>query len=194
MKKKEIIYFDKPGPKNTEEVIKAVSKLVNESDISHVVVASTRGYTAVAMAESLKDANVTVICVAEHSGFAGDDTQLLMEENRQTLEKMGAKILIGSHVLSGIERSVSKKFGGLSHVETIAHTLRQFGTEGIKVAVEISIMASDAGLIPTDREVIAVAGTGKGADTAVVLQPVHMNNYFDLEIREIIAKPRQRES
>jgi hypothetical protein len=194
MKKKEIIYFDKPGPKNTEEVIKAVSNRVKELEISHVVVASTRGYTAVNMCEALKNKNVTVICVAEHTGFAGQDKQLLGEENRQKLEKSGAKMLIGSHALSGIERSVSKKFGGLSHVETIAYTFRQFGTEGIKVAVEISIMASDAGLIPTDQEIIAVAGTGKGADTAVVLKAAHMNNYFDLEIREIIAKPRQRES
>ena len=64
--------------------------------------------------------------------------------------------------------------------------------EGIKVAVEISIMAADAGLIPTDREIIAIGGTGGGADSAVVLRAAHMNNYFDLEIREIIAKPRQR--
>jgi len=53
-------------------------------------------------------------------------------------------------------------------------------------------MAADAGEVPTDREIIAVGGTGKGADTAVVLKPAHMNNFFDLEIREILAKPRQR--
>jgi len=34
--------------------------------------------------------------------------------------------------------------------------------------------------------------TGKGADTALVLKAAHMNNFFDLEVREIIAKPRQR--
>jgi len=60
------------------------------------------------------------------------------------------------------------------------------------VAVEIAVMAADAGLIPTGREVIAIGGSGSGADTAIVLQAAHMNNYFDLEIREIIAKPRQR--
>jgi hypothetical protein len=70
--------------------------------------------------------------------------------------------------------------------------LRQFGGEGLKVAVEVAVMAADAGLIPTDREVIAVGGTGRGADTAIVLKAAHMNNFFDLEVREIIAKPRQR--
>jgi hypothetical protein len=58
--------------------------------------------------------------------------------------------------------------------------------------VEISIMAADAGLIPTNKEIIAVGGSGGGADSAIVLKAAHMNNFFDLEIREIIAKPRQR--
>ncbi|MCK4591804.1 MAG: hypothetical protein KAT86_08625 [Candidatus Latescibacteria bacterium] len=54
-------------------------------------------------------------------------------------------------------------------------------------------MAADAGLIPTDREIIAVGGSGGGAEAAIVLKATYMNNFFDLEIRKIIAKPRQRE-
>jgi hypothetical protein len=77
-------------------------------------------------------------------------------------------------------------------VELIAHVLRLFGSDGIKVAVEVSVMAADAGLIPTNREIAAVGGTRGGADSAIVLKAAHMNNFFDLEIREIIAKPRQR--
>lgn len=77
-------------------------------------------------------------------------------------------------------------------MEVIAQTLKMFGTEGVKVAVEVAVMAADAGLVPTDREIIAVGGSGRGADTAVVMRAAHMNNFFDLEIREIIAKPRQR--
>jgi hypothetical protein len=77
-------------------------------------------------------------------------------------------------------------------VEIIAETLKRFGTEGVKVAVEVAVMAADAGLVPTDREIIAVGGTGGGADTALVMKAAHMNNFFDLEVREIIAKPRQR--
>jgi len=51
-------------------------------------------------------------------------------------------------------------------------------------------MAADAGLIPMDREVIAIGGTAQGVDTALVISPAHMNNVFDLRIREIIAIPR----
>ena len=75
-------------------------------------------------------------------------------------------------------------------MEIVAHTLRRMG-QGVKVAVEVSVMAADAGLIPTGGEVIAIGGSGKGADAAIVLKPAHMNNFFDLEILEIIAMPRK---
>jgi hypothetical protein len=51
-------------------------------------------------------------------------------------------------------------------------------------------MAADAGLIPVDRDVIAIAGTGRGADTALRIQPANTGKFFDLKIKEAIAKPR----
>jgi hypothetical protein len=49
-------------------------------------------------------------------------------------------------------------------------------------------MACDAGLIPPE-EVIAVAGTGRGADTAAIVKAESSNRFFDIKIREIIIKP-----
>jgi hypothetical protein len=63
--------------------------------------------------------------------------------------------------------------------------------EGTKVCLEITVMAADAGLISADRPVVAIAGTGKGADTALVVQPAHSNSFFDLYVREVIAKPSE---
>jgi len=186
---KEIIYFDTPGAKNTDQVIQSVKKRIQELNIQHLVVASTSGATALKTWEELKDSNVSIVCVGEHYGFWGGDEQRFSEETRKNLESKGVKVFIGSHALSGVGRSITNKFKGISHTEIIAYTLRQFG-EGLKVCVEISIMAADAGLIPTDREVIAIGGTSKGADTAIVLKAAHMHNYFDLEIQEIVAKPR----
>jgi hypothetical protein len=40
------------------------------------------------------------------------------------------------------------------------------------------------------REVIAIAGTGSGADIAIVLQPAYSRKFKELRIREILAKPR----
>lgn len=186
---KEITYFDTPGAKNTEQVIKSVKKTIQELNIQHVVVASTSGATALKVWEALKDINVSIVCVGEHYGFWGDDGQRFSEEMRKNLGSKGVKVFISSHALSGVGRSITNKFKGISHIEIIAYTLRQFG-EGLKVCVEISIMAADTGLIPTDQEIVAIGGTSKGADTAIVLKAAHTHSYFDLEIREIIAKPR----
>jgi hypothetical protein len=51
-------------------------------------------------------------------------------------------------------------------------------------------MAADSGLIPIDEDVVAIAGTGRGADTALRIQPANSSRFFHLKIREIIAKPR----
>ncbi len=189
---KDIIYFDGPGPDNTAGVIKAVRKRTEELGIKFIVVASDSGETSLKFWDALKDIKPMMVSVTEHAGFSDNDRIPLGEEKRRELESKGIKVLVCSHALSGVGRSISKKFHGISHVEIIAYTLRQFGGEGIKVAVEVAVMAADAGLIPTDREIIAVGGSGRGADSAIVLRPAHMNNFFDLEIREIIAKPRQR--
>jgi hypothetical protein len=189
---KEIAYFDRSGSGNTEGVIQAVQKGVKELGIGHVVIASDTGETTLKFWEALRGSGVKLISVCEHAGYDGGDESSISEEARRNLESKGIKVLVCAHALSGVGRSITKKFGGISHVEIIAYTLGLFGTDGIKVAVEVSVMAADAGLIPTDREIIAVGGSYGGADSAIVLKAAHMNNFFDLEIREILAKPRQR--
>jgi hypothetical protein len=192
MTTKEILYFDHPGPQNTMGVIQAISQRAKALGIEHIVIASGTGQTALKFWEGLRGIEANLVCVSSHAGSYGGDKLSLREETKKELENKGLKVLVCSHALSGVGRSLTMKFGGITQVEIIAYALRLFGGEGIKVAVEVSIMAADAGLIPTNREIIAAGGTKGGADTAIVLKAAHMNNFFDLEIREIIAKPRQR--
>ena len=49
----------------------------------------------------------------------------------------------------------------------------------------------DAGVIDMAQEVIAIGGSGSGADTAMVIKPAHAQNYLDLKVLEIICKPRE---
>ena len=72
--------------------------------------------------------------------------------------------------------------------DIIANTLRIFG-QGMKVVCEITLMAADSGLARTDEDVIAIAGSSRGADTAVVLAPVNSQDFFDLKVKEILCKP-----
>jgi hypothetical protein len=38
---------------------------------------------------------------------------------------------------------------------------------------------------------VALGGTGKGADTALVIQPAHSQIFFETRIREVICKPAE---
>ncbi len=186
---KTIQYFERPGKENTDELIQLVKTRQKELGIKNIVVASASGNSAVKLVKALDDPELNIVNVTHHAGFKGEDIIELEPEYQAELEKNGVKTFIGSHSLSGVGRGISNKFGGITPVEIIAATLRLF-SQGVKVGVEISIMTTDAGLIPTDTEIIAVGGTGKGLDSAIVLKPAHMGNFFDLKINEIIAMPR----
>jgi len=181
------MYFEKAGEENTEALLKTVKEYAESTGVKDIVVASTRGATGAAASKLLKGYNVVV--VTHHAGFSEPGVQQLSEESRREILENGAKIVTGTHSLSSAERAVRKVFGTLQPLELMANTLRLMG-EGTKVCVEITLMAADAGLIPADKDIIAVAGTGKGADTALLIRPSNAARFFDLKIREIIAKPR----
>ncbi len=188
MQKEQIIYLERPGPQNTEDVIDAVTAYIARSGLERVVVASTTGSTATKFAKALEN-KAKLIVVTHHTGFSQEGAQRFDAEKRRNLELQGITVLTQSHVLSGVERSISRKFGGVSRVETISEALRSLLGHGLKVCVEIAIMAADAGAVPI-ADIVAVGGTGSGSDTAVVIRPAHMNNFFDARIREIIVMPR----
>jgi len=181
------VYFDPAGEHNTEAVLKLAKEYAEAEGVSDIVVASTTGETGAKAAQMFKGFNLVV--VTHHVGFREPGVHELKEEFRQQILEHGAKILTSTHALSSAERAIRKRFGTLQPLELIANALRLFG-EGTKVCVEIVVMATDAGLIPVDKDVIAIAGTGRGADTALVIKPANASTFFNLKIRETIAKPR----
>ncbi len=183
---KSTLYFEKPGPANTEQTLRLASDWAMELKIKTVVVASTTGKTGLLAAEIFKSNRVIV--VTHSTGFARENHQQLIEENRLKIEKLGGKILTCQHAFAGISRAVRFKFSTYQIDEIIANSLRIFG-QGIKVAIEISLMASDAGLIRTDEDIISIGGTDSGADTAAVIKPANVARFFDLKVRSIICKP-----
>ena len=172
----------------TPDVIDCVLRRLEKGDVRHVVVATSSGITGSRFSEALTGEDAELVCVSHHSGFRSADLLDLEPEYASELREAKVPVLIATHSLSGVGRSISTQFGGATPVEIVAHTLRLFG-QGMKVCVEIAIMAADAGLIPTDRDVICVGGTNRGADTAVVLRPAHANTFFNLRVREILCKP-----
>jgi hypothetical protein len=193
MSTREIVYFDSPGKRNTDAVLDAVAKRVKEGGIKHIVVASSKGQTAAKVLSKFRAARLDVVVVTSHSGFEKEgEIEMAPQVERDLLSK-GARIVRASHVLSGLERSMTRKFGGASRVEAIAEALRALFGQGMKVCVEVTVMAADAGAIPCgETEIIVIAGTGWGADTACVVRPAHANDFFKFEVREVLAMPRIR--
>jgi hypothetical protein len=178
--------WEQKGRANTAATADLALKRAKDLGIKQIVVASNSGYTA----EQFLDKGVEVICVTHHIGFMGPGEDEMPPQVRQKLAERGVRLLTTTHLLAGVDRAVRNKFGGLYPAEIIAQSLRMLG-QGVKVCVEIAGMALDAGLIPYGQEVIAVAGSATGADTAVVIVPAHSNQFFDTKVKEIICKPRE---
>lgn len=177
--------FEKAGRENTAAVIELAQKTAAERGIGYIVVASNTGETAALLSE----ADCQVVCVTHANGFAQKGENEMSAESRAILEASGIKVYTAAHVLSGVERGISRAVGGMYPAEIMANSLRMLG-QGVKVCVEISIMALDGGMIPYGEEVIAIGGSGRGADTAVILSPAHSNAVFETKIHEILCKPR----
>ncbi|MEG6615967.1 pyruvate kinase alpha/beta domain-containing protein [Peptococcaceae bacterium 1198_IL3148] len=182
------MYFNSIGKINTYDTAKLALKAATEKNIKHIVVASNQGDTAKAFINSEGSEGINFICVTHAHGYPEPGKSEMSPETREELINWGIKVLTTTHVLSGAERGISNAFGGAYPVEIIAHTLRMLG-QGTKVCVEVAIMALDAGLIPYGEPIIAVGGSARGADTAVIITPSHASSIFKTKIHEIICKP-----
>ena len=187
MSRVETTYFTGVGKAQSGETLRLAKKRADELGIRDIVVASYSGETGVLAAEVFKGYNL--IIVAGMVGFIEPNQDRMKPENKKAIEEAGGKLLRACHSFGGLGRAVNKKFNAIQVDEIIAHTLRLFGA-GVKVACECACMAADAGLIRTDKEVMALGGNGGGADTAVVLLPANTHRFFDMRIREIVCKPR----
>jgi uncharacterized protein len=178
------VYWDKKGQECTEDTVLAAIQAAKEKGIRIIIVASNTGATA----ELFANKGLEVICVTHVNGFVNPGENEMTKENRSKLEALNIKVLTTTHVLSGAERAFSSKFAGIYPVEIIANTLRMFG-QGVKVGVEIATMALDSGLIPFGESIIAVGGSGRGADSAIIIKPAHAKDILNTRIEEIICKP-----
>ena len=181
------IYFCREGAGNTEKTLEIAARRAGELGIRHILVATTSGKTGALATRHFDPASLIV--VSHSTGFSRPDYQELRPEYRSKIEKAGARILTCQHAFGGVGRAVRKKLGTYEVDEIMAFTLRIFG-QGIKVAVEIALMAADAGLIPVSEPCISIGGTNDGVDSAVVLRPSNAQTFFDLRVMEILAKPR----
>ena len=177
--------FAEPGPGNTGATLDLAVERAAALGIEQMVVATSTGRTALAADDRFDGRVIAVTLSAGHwDRYCPPEREIVAE-----LEERGVPIVTGTHsLLGGIDGAISS-IGGVPAAEIMARTYYTI-SQGTKVAVECVLMAGDAGLLNMDLEVIGIAGTGGGADTALVMKPAFSNTAFDLRIREVLAMPR----
>jgi hypothetical protein len=184
---KKIVYFDKWGLIDTDMTLKLAKERFDELGLRCVVIATSFGVTAVKALDYFKGSQLVV--VNSMFGFRQPGKRSITDENFEILEKAGARQVFTTHVFAGLDRSINKMYGGMSLTQFTGQLFKMLG-QGFKVCAEIAVMAADAGAVPVDEEVMTIGGTGRGADTAVVLIPAHSNDFFKMELMEIVCMPR----
>jgi hypothetical protein len=180
-----IVYFEKPGPTNTDVTLRLAAEQAKLRGIGKIILASTRGFTAKRAAALLADTGIKLIVIPHQYGFT--DSQLFPQDLVTTLEQQGHAVHFGTMLFH------TENFHGSGAPEAMAMILRTI-CQGMKVCIEMTLMAADGGHVARGEEVIVVSGTRRGADTAVVALASTSNRLHDLHITEILCKPLQTRS
>jgi uncharacterized protein len=184
--KETIVYFEEPGEQNTQETLDLTLARARARDIKKVVLASTRGETALMASTLFARAGIKMIVVPHQHGFRPTG-QSFPEELIPQLEEQGHRVYFGTMLFH------TDDFYGSRTPSALAMMLRTF-CQGIKVCHEILLMATNGGCVAAGEKVIVVAGTGRGADTAVVAMAAPSSQLHELHVTEIICKPFETRS
>jgi uncharacterized protein len=180
-----IVYFEEPGMVNTEDTLKLVAERAKARGISKIIIASTRGDTARLAAERFANTDLKIIVIPHQYGFG--ERQRFPPELVAELEHKGHRVYFGTMLFH------TDSLVGNNTPAVLATLLRTF-CQGMKVCLEIIMMAADGGCVTVGEKVIAVSGTGRGADTAVVATAASSNRLYELHVSEIICKPLETKS
>lgn len=193
-----ITYFRYCGEANTEKVLQAVKSRATETGLYKVIIASETGKSALKALEVFEGTRIDLIVVTHYPsltwGPRGDIPIGLKRKEYskalKILQAKGIKVVQGTRPFAPPSRSIGWEYS--TPEVLIDKTLEIFGA-GTKIAVEAAVMATDAGEVNADEEVISCAGTFKGLDTALIVKCAYSGNFFkEFEVKEIIAKPINR--
>lgn len=183
-----IFYFEKKGPVNTERALEIALACCEERGIRKIVVASSTGKTALLLRDKAKS-SIEVIGVTYSAGSKYREEVEEFNRNRETMIKKGIHVVRGLHALSATERAFENKYKtGLLPLNIIADTLRMF-SQGMKVCLEVAVMAAEAGFVTPDEEVVVLGGSGHGADTAVIMKPAYAASMFEAKFNAVLCMP-----
>jgi hypothetical protein len=176
-----VTYFEERKPENTGVTFKLARERMQALGIKKLVLASTTGQTAAQALDFFKDDQVRLVVVPHQYDF-------VRRENPFDAGILGRLRESGHVVHFGTMIFHTDKLFGTSIPTLMANLLRCF-SQGVKVCFEIVLMATDGGHLARGEKIVAIAGTARGADTALVMQAASSQNLGKLRVNEIICKP-----
>ncbi len=179
-----IFYFEDLKADNTEMTFSLAAARLQTNAVKKIVLASTTGITAARAMEYFKGKDVQLIVVGHQYDFKRKEHPF-SPELVKTLRDAGHEVHFGTMLFH-----TGDLYG--STVPTIMANLLRCFSQGVKVCFEIVLMAADAGFIKPGEQVIAIAGTGRGSDTALLMQAASSQHLNRLRVNEIICKPLNR--
>ena len=187
----EVTYFEKPGPLNTDKALEIAKKFADKLNIKDIIIASTTGGNAEKIVKVFDPNNYNIVVITHSYYFVNSNVrQEFPEEKIDEIRNKGVKLYSGTHSMSGIERGIRIKKEPWIFVDLLAKVIRDQFSQGTKVCIELACMAADAGLIESlDKDIICIAGTGRGADTVCILKPAPTSEFMNLRVKAILAKP-----
>jgi uncharacterized protein len=183
-----VAYFTKKGPVNTEKTLEIALSRAKAANIGKIVVASSTGETALKL-HRMAENSVKIIAVTYNAGSRFQKEVEQFNKNHETLLQKEILVVRGLHAFSGTEKGFSGHYKtNFLPLNIVADTLRMF-SQGVKVCVEIAIMAAEHGFVTPEEEIVAVGGSGHGADTALIMKPVFAADLFKAKIKALLCMP-----
>ncbi len=162
---KSIVYFTSPGVDNTDAVLSLAKERAADLGVKTAVLASTRGFTAEKALKALEGFKLVVV---------GIDRERFSKETTAKLNEKGFP-LVFSHEVS------------YQYPEEMKTAFRRF-SQGVKVAVEDAVIACLGGFVEPSVDVVSLAGSSRGADTAIVVSTAW--DFPSVKVREVVCMPR----
>lgn len=195
---KNIFYFNVCGQVNTEKTLELAIQRASELNIKKLVVASETGLSALKAASKIRDRGIDFVVVTSAAGTKIENTiigdlKIGIPDKKiwSQLEEMDAKIVRATDPLYNIGAALEHK--GVPTLATLIRLGLRVISSGTAVCVTATLMATDNGILNEGEEVVVVAGSWVGLDTAIVTRAANSVNFFKrgaIQIREIICKPR----
>jgi len=195
---KNIFYFNVCGQVNTAKTLELAIQRANELNIKKLVVASETGLSALKAAHKIRDRGINLVVVTSAAGTKIENTiigdlKIGIPDKKiwSQLEEMDARIVRATDPLYNIGAALEYK--GVPTLATLIRLGLRMISSGTAVCVTATLMATDNGILNEGEEVVVVAGSWVGLDTAIVMRAANSVNFFKrgaIQIREIICKPR----